>query len=71
MRKEQPKLTPREIEVASLICAEYSTKQIASKLKISLRTVEAHRYNIFRKLGVKSSIGLFKYALKSGIVKLD
>ena len=68
--KAQSDLTPREIEVVRLIWEEYSTKEIAVKLRISPRTVEAHRWNIAVKLGVKSTIGIIKFALKADIIKL-
>ena len=68
--KAQSDLTPREIDVVRLIWEECSTKEIAVKLGISPRTVEAHRWNIAVKLGVKSTIGRIKFALKAGIIKL-
>ena len=68
--KAQSELTPREIEVVRLIWEEFSTKEIAVKLRISPRTVEAHRWNIAVKLGVKSTIGIIKFALKADIIKL-
>jgi DNA-binding NarL/FixJ family response regulator len=67
---EQIKLTKREIEILTLIVKEYTTGQIADKLFISERTVETHRKNIFSKTKAKSVIGLSKYAIKSGIIKL-
>ena len=68
--KAQSELTPREIEVVRLIWEEYSTKEIAVKLGISPRTVEAHRWNIAVKLRAKSTIGIIKFALNAGIIKL-
>lgn len=67
---EQIKLTKREIEILTLIVKEYTTGQIADQLFISERTVETHRKNIFSKTKAKSVIGLSKYAIKSGIIKL-
>ena len=61
-------LTEREIEVLKLIAMEFSSPEIADKLYISISTVETHRRNLFQKLGVKSAIGLTKYALKYGII---
>jgi len=61
-------LTDREIEIIRLIAQELSTNTIADKLFISPGTVETHRHNILRKLGVKNSIGIIKYALKNGLV---
>ncbi|MCX2576218.1 response regulator [Pedobacter sandarakinus] len=55
-------LSPREIEILKLIAQEYTTASIASKLFISAHTVETHRKNIWRKTGVKSIIGLVKFA---------
>ncbi len=67
---EVPKveLTPREIEVLKLIVQEMSGTTIAEKLFVSPSTVETHRKNLFEKIGVNSTVGLVKYALKFGIV---
>ncbi|MFN8282158.1 MAG: helix-turn-helix transcriptional regulator [Chitinophagales bacterium] len=56
-------LSMREKEVLKLICEEYTSKEIADKLFLSSLTVDTHRKNLIEKLGVKSSIGLVKYAL--------
>lgn len=61
-------LTKREIEIIKLIVQEHSSSEIAEKLFISLGTVETHRHNIFKKLDVKNSIGLVKFALKYKLV---
>jgi len=61
-------LTDREIEVIRLVAQELSTNTIANTLFISPGTVETHRHNILRKLGVKNSIGIIKYALKHGLL---
>lgn len=61
-------LTERETEVLKLIAQEYSSPDIAEKLFISLNTVEAHRKNLFKKLNVKNSIGLIKFALRFGLI---
>lgn len=60
-------LTPREIEILKLIVQEKSGTVIAEQLFISPSTVETHRKNLFEKIGVNSTIGLVKYALKFGI----
>jgi DNA-binding NarL/FixJ family response regulator len=60
-------LTSREIDVIKLIAEEHSSTQIAEKLFISLNTVETHRKNLFKKLNVKNSLGLIKFALKHGL----
>ena len=61
-------LTPREIEIMLLVFQEYANHEIAQRLKISPRTVEAHRNNILNKTRVKSSIGLAKFVIEH---KLD
>jgi DNA-binding NarL/FixJ family response regulator len=61
-------LTQREIEVLILIAQEKKSSEIAEMLFISLPTVESHRSSLMRKLGVKSSIGMVKFAFKHGLV---
>ena len=46
-------LTPREIEVAKLVCKDFDNDEIADKLHIEYNTVRAHLGNIFRKMGVR------------------
>ena len=60
-------LTERELQILKLISQEMSGIQIAEKLFISPTTVESHRKNLFSKIGVNTSVGLVKYALKHGI----
>ena len=62
-------LTPREMEILKLVAEELNTKEIAEKLFVSVPTVETHRANLMRKLGVKSAIGMTKFALKHGLVE--
>ena len=62
-----PKLTRRESEILSLIIDELTNQQIASKLYISLSTVETHRMNICAKLGAKNTAGMVRNAIKFGL----
>jgi DNA-binding NarL/FixJ family response regulator len=62
-------LTTREDEVLRLIAEGQRNKEIASRLSISVRTVETHREHIMRKLDIRTSAGLAKYAIVKGIVK--
>ncbi|GGF50883.1 DNA-binding response regulator [Terasakiella brassicae] len=68
-KKEVP-LTDREKTILQLLAEGNSNKHVARELDISVRTVETHRRNIKRKLEVKTSAGLVKYAIENGIVEL-
>lgn len=61
-------LTEREVDVLRLIADEHPTHQIAQKLYISVPTVETHRRHLMQKLGVKSVVGMVKFAMKHGLV---
>ncbi len=60
-------LTEREVEILTLISQEYSGTEIGQKLSISNSTVETHRKNLIKKLNVKNTIGLVKYAIKNNL----
>jgi DNA-binding NarL/FixJ family response regulator len=61
-------LTPRQREVLKLVTEGKSTKQIAATLHLSVKTVEAHRGELMRRLGIHDVAGLVKYALRHGII---
>ncbi|AQG78529.1 response regulator [Spirosoma montaniterrae] len=61
-------LTEREVDVLRLIAEEHPTHQIAEKLFIGIPTVETHRRHLMQKLGVKSVVGMVKFAMKYGLV---
>ncbi len=63
-------LTDREREVLIMLARGLSTKEIASALGIGTRTVETHRANLMRKLGVRSVALLTQMAIREGIVEL-
>jgi DNA-binding NarL/FixJ family response regulator len=63
---EQP-LTKRELEVLKLIIQEYSNEEIAEKLFISKRTVDAHKQNILGKTGAKNIVGLVMHSLERNL----
>jgi two-component system secretion response regulator SsrB len=65
---KSPDLTQREKEILKLIVDELTCQEIASKLFLSLRTVETHRFNLQKKLGVHNNIGLVKIAIQMGLV---
>ena len=61
-------LTDREVDVLRLIADENPSHRIAEKLFISVPTVETHRRHLMQKLGVKSVVGMVKFAMKHGLV---
>jgi DNA-binding NarL/FixJ family response regulator len=63
-------LTQREREVLQLLAEGKSTKQIASTLNLSVKTVETHRQQIMEKLQIHSVAELTKYAIREGITSL-
>lgn len=63
-------LTEREREVLILLARGLSTKEIAAQLAIGARTVETHRSNVMRKLGVRSVAVLTQVAIREGILDL-
>jgi DNA-binding NarL/FixJ family response regulator len=62
-------LTPREEEVVKLIAEAYTNADIASLLHLSEKTVESHRSNVLRKLGMRDRVQLVRYAIRRGLVE--
>ncbi|HSF19154.1 MAG TPA: response regulator transcription factor [Vicinamibacteria bacterium] len=63
------RLTSRETQILQLLAEGRSNKEIANILDISVKTVETHRTNIMRKLGVHSVVELVRYAIKNEIIQ--
>ncbi|MBL0047039.1 MAG: hypothetical protein IPP32_02945 [Bacteroidetes bacterium] len=63
-------LSEKEIKIIKLISKEYTNREIATMLELSIRTVEYCRENIMVKTKSKSAIGIYKFALKNKMVKL-
>ena len=68
MRTTYEPLTPREMDVLKLIARGYTNRQAGKELNISVRTVEGHRANIYKKLGVNSRVELVRFARKNRII---
>jgi two-component system response regulator NreC len=64
--RKPPDLTPRETEVLQLTAWGYSNKEIAGRLGLSVKTVEVHKTNGMRKLGLTSRLQLVRFALLRG-----
>ena len=63
-------LTPREREVVKMIAEGFSVKEIANMLGLSVKTVEAHKFNLMRKLDIHNKAQLVTYAIQKKIVKM-
>lgn len=69
--KEDFSLTEREKNIVRLVALGLSSMEIADKLFLSIHTINTHRKNILRKLGIKTVSGLMVYALMNSLVSLD
>lgn len=63
-----PALTPRQREILQLIAEGRSTREIAERLHLSVKTVETHRAQIMDRLGIRDVAGLTRYAIRIGLV---
>ena len=61
-------ISEREKEVLSLVCLEYTAQEIAQKMDISARTVEAIKDRLMERFGVKNSVGLVFFAMKNSLI---
>lgn len=64
-------LSDRELEVLKLIADGKTTRDISEQLFVSVKTVGTHKQNILKKLNLKSTVDIIKYALKKGIISLE
>lgn len=64
-------LSAREREVLQLLAEGHATKEIAARLRVSVKTVESHRKQIMDKLEIRSIAELTKYAIREGLTSLD
>lgn len=69
-RDSSSPLSRREEEIVSLLCDGLAPKDVARHLHLSVKTIENHKYNIYRKCGVSSATELLRYAIQHSIVSL-
>ena len=69
-RKRPESLTKREHEILQLIWAGLKNKEIAQRLKISVKTVEAHRANMMKKVRVSNTAQLLKASIHGGMIEV-
>lgn len=65
------RLSPREFQVFSLLVEGVRPKEIAGRLGVSPKTVDTHRVQLMRKLGIHDVAGLVKYAVQRGIIRVS
>ncbi len=65
----EEELTPREEEIVKLVAEANTTRQIAELLHLSEKTVENHRANAMRKLGMRDRVELVRYAIRRGLIE--
>jgi DNA-binding NarL/FixJ family response regulator len=61
-------LTPRQREILQLVAEGHSSKEIANKLNLSIKTVETHRGELMNRLNIHDIAGLVRYAIRTGLV---
>ncbi|MGH2963083.1 MAG: response regulator [Solirubrobacterales bacterium] len=66
---EADELTPREQEVVKLVAEAHTNREIAEILHLAEKTVESHRANAMRKLGMRDRVELVRYAIRSGLIE--
>lgn len=68
LRIRHEQLTVREKQVLAMVAEGHTSKDVAKLLSISIRTVEHHRANIMKKIAIKSTVDLIKYAIQKGYI---
>jgi DNA-binding NarL/FixJ family response regulator len=71
LSSDSDKFTVRELEVINLICKGFTSLEISEKLFISIKTVEVHRTNIFRKSEVRNIGELIVWAIRNSYFSID
>lgn len=63
-------LSDRELEVLRLFAESYTNQEIADKLFVSIRTVESHKNNIMRKINLKTTVDMVKFAIRNNLIEV-
>lgn len=71
IRRPLQKLTPRQIEVLRMVANGHRTRDIADKLKLSVKTVESHRGEVMKRLEMHDVVSLVRYAFRVGLISAD
>lgn len=62
-------LTPREVQVLQRLASGMRVKEIAPELELSVKTIEAHKHNLMKKLGIHDKLELLTFAIKHGFIE--
>ena len=68
LRRPLERLTSRQIEVLRMVSEGHRTREIASRLKLSVKTVESHRGEVMKRLEIHDVVGLVRYAMRVGLI---
>jgi two-component system response regulator NreC len=68
--KQLKTLSEREMDVLKLFAESYTNQEIADKLFISIRTVESHKNNIMRKINLRTTVDLVKFAIRNNLIQI-
>jgi DNA-binding NarL/FixJ family response regulator len=68
VRRPLHKLTARQVEVLALVAEGHRTREIAKRLRLSVKTVESHRGEIMKRLSMHDVVSLVRYAMRVGLV---
>jgi DNA-binding NarL/FixJ family response regulator len=71
VRRPLERLTPRQLEVLRLMARGLTTPEIARELQLSGKTIETHRGEIMKRVGIHDIVGLVRYAVRVGLVSPD
>jgi DNA-binding NarL/FixJ family response regulator len=69
-RPIKPEFSDKEINVMRLVCQEFSNKEIALQLKLSVRTIEGYRDKIQEKINARNTAGIVVYAIRNRIYQV-
>lgn len=67
-RERLVRLSPRQLEVLRMVAEGHTTRAIAQRLDLSIKTVETHRGEVMKRLGIHDVVGLVRYAVRMGLV---
>lgn len=67
-RKQVSQITPRQSQILKMVAMGHTNREIAVSLKISVRTVEVHRFNLMRRLNARNVAQLLRQSLRYGLL---